>query len=457
MNRVAKMRPWIVEEFEIFCRTGLITHIFVDEMHWDEIQSLFSRQENDPCRPIVAPLAKIRDHEESLHGSLVVVADSELESVAQHFMRFGFARIPFLFVENATQADLISLVSRATSLSVRHVVSDRGMNYRRTGSYSAFDVSIIVPIYKVSDYVERCAQSLVNQDFVGRMEVIFVDDGSPDNSGEIVRRTIGDREGFRIITKNNGGAASARNVGIDAATGTFIGFVDGDDYVSTKYADTLFRIAVLNDCEIAQASFAYENEVTGRIDIHGEKYPTRVGQMLPEAHPSFAMMRQVPGIWRRLYSRKMLSANHLKFVEKFRQHDDLAFNIEVLSQDVSIAVTRECVYYYRVERDGQSISANDRRLFIHFDIFDYLFGKLRTKLGESEFYRTFFATMFSHHLWVFEKLAPDLRGEYLERMSRQIFKTRGPMGLFGRTIFLLSHFRHRRGVIIRAALLSAIK
>ena len=113
-------------------------------------------------------------------------------------------------------------------------------------------VSIIVPIYNVEKYICECVQSLISQSYKN-IEIILVDDSSPDSCGKICDEFAEKDSRITVIHKPNGGAASARNVGIDHATGDYICFVDSDDTVETNYVKTL--IDALGDGDMAMCGF----------------------------------------------------------------------------------------------------------------------------------------------------------------------------------------------------------
>ena len=100
-------------------------------------------------------------------------------------------------------------------------------------------ISVIVPVYNVEKYIGECIKSIINQDYEN-IEIILVDDGSNDKSGEICDEyTLKDKR-VKVIHKENGGVSSARNRGIESSTGEYIAFVDGDDYVTKDYVSYLF-------------------------------------------------------------------------------------------------------------------------------------------------------------------------------------------------------------------------
>ena len=102
-------------------------------------------------------------------------------------------------------------------------------------------VSIIVPIYKVEKYLKQCLDSILNQTYEN-IEIILVDDGSPDNCGKICDEYASNDKRIRVIHKENGGLSSARNAGLDVATGEYISFIDSDDYVSENFIKRLYDL-----------------------------------------------------------------------------------------------------------------------------------------------------------------------------------------------------------------------
>lgn len=111
-------------------------------------------------------------------------------------------------------------------------------------------VSVIVPMYKTEPFIKECAVSLTKQT-LRDIEIIFVNDGSPDQSGRIAEQFAAEDARIRVIHKENGGLSSARNAGIKAARGRYIGFADGDDYVTETMFERLYEEAEKNRLDIA--------------------------------------------------------------------------------------------------------------------------------------------------------------------------------------------------------------
>ena len=115
-------------------------------------------------------------------------------------------------------------------------------------------ISVIVPVYKVEKYLDKCVESIVNQTYKN-MEIILVDDGSPDQRGNICNMWERKDHRIRVIHKSNGGLSSARNTGLDAANGVYVAFVDSDDYIRKDMLERLHDLLVKNDASLAICDF----------------------------------------------------------------------------------------------------------------------------------------------------------------------------------------------------------
>lgn len=114
-------------------------------------------------------------------------------------------------------------------------------------------ISVIVPVYKVEPYLRKCLDSIINQTY-RNLEIILVDDGSPDSCGAICNEYAAKDERIKVVHKANGGVASARNVGLDTAIGDYIGWADSDDWIEPEMFETMLRGAEAHDADIAICS-----------------------------------------------------------------------------------------------------------------------------------------------------------------------------------------------------------
>ncbi|MBQ7288602.1 MAG: glycosyltransferase [Clostridia bacterium] len=115
-------------------------------------------------------------------------------------------------------------------------------------------ITVIVPVYKVEPYLERCVKSVINQTYEN-LEIILVDDGSPDNCGNMCDAFAKQDPRIRVVHKENGGLSSARNAGLDVATGKYIGFVDSDDWIEPDMYAQLYSLLSLHNVKIAACGF----------------------------------------------------------------------------------------------------------------------------------------------------------------------------------------------------------
>ena len=124
-------------------------------------------------------------------------------------------------------------------------------------------ISVIVPCYNVSSYLQRCVDSIINQTY-SNLEIILVDDGSTDETGELCERLADVDCRIRVLHKDNGGLSDARNAGIDVSTGDYLAFVDGDDYLELDAYETM--VAEMQNSEVSLVSAGILGE-----DIDGNK------------------------------------------------------------------------------------------------------------------------------------------------------------------------------------------
>ena len=120
-------------------------------------------------------------------------------------------------------------------------------------------ISVIVPIYKVEKYLRKCVDSIINQTYKN-LEIILVDDGSPDNCPAICDEYAKKDNRIKVIHKPNGGLSDARNAGLDIATGEYIAFVDSDDYIDLTMYEKLYNAIKQNNCDLAICGFRQVDE-----------------------------------------------------------------------------------------------------------------------------------------------------------------------------------------------------
>ncbi len=206
-------------------------------------------------------------------------------------------------------------------------------------------ISIIVPVYNVEKYLLRCLDSICNQTY-NNLEIILVDDGSTDSSGNICDEYALVDSRIIVIHKNNGGLSSARNVAIDIAIGEYIMFVDSDDYISKDCVEYLLNIIKNNHVEIAIGNYTstFENDVFKKGKVSDEKIIRYDGkQLIP--YLSFGNNTQLVTAWAKLYRRGLFS--EIRYPNGFL-HEDEGTTYKLYFNSNAIIVSNKIVYaYYR--------------------------------------------------------------------------------------------------------------
>lgn len=208
-------------------------------------------------------------------------------------------------------------------------------------------VSIIVPMYNVEPFIKECIDSLRRQT-LSDIEIILVNDGSPDRSGEIAEDYAKRDSRIRVIHQANGGLSSARNAGIKAARGTYIGFVDGDDYVSSAMFQRLIEEAEQNRLDIAGCGFYKQLAdrrvyVPPQLDINRVLTKSEMAERLKHAHET----RFIWYVWRYVYRRELLDRANLMFDEDIRFAEDSPFNLSAFCEAERVKMLNEGLYIYR--------------------------------------------------------------------------------------------------------------
>lgn len=225
-------------------------------------------------------------------------------------------------------------------------------------------ISVIIPIYKVEKYLEECIISVVNQDYKN-LEIILVDDGSPDLCPTICDEWEKKDSRIKVIHKSNGGLSDARNRGIDLATGDFIGFVDSDDVIKTSMFSNLLKVCKKYKVDIACCGRILFNDKT----TLGEKFGSEEKVYTTEEALKSSLIGQHVDVaaWDKLYKRDLFKTIRFPVGEI---NEDTAIYYKLLDKSGKIAHTGTYEYYYRC-RAG-SITQTSYRIIDRVNIFKHL-------------------------------------------------------------------------------------
>lgn len=273
-------------------------------------------------------------------------------------------------------------------------------------------ISVIVPVYRVEAYLDRCLQSIAGQTY-RNLEIILVDDGSPDASGTICDAWAAQDSRIRVIHKENAGAGAARNTGLDVATGEIISMIDSDDYLEENMYAHLLGLMTEN-IDIAECDIC----LTERDDLpmdDGSKAEIRVFDVedAMRLHIRDEIFRQTPP--NKLYRREMIG--DIRFPEG-NLIDDEYFTYRVIGNARKLARSSACMYAYRQQPGSamhkafslkrlQGLEAKQQRL-------EYLENRMPSLVYEARF-DLFFTAMF-----IMQECIRSLKGAELEQARRYV-------------------------------------
>ena len=207
-------------------------------------------------------------------------------------------------------------------------------------------VSVIVPVYNGEKSIERCAGSILNQDYP-ELELILVDDGSRDRSWEIIQAIAAADHRVKAIHQENGGVSSARNRALAEASGAYVQFADVDDWLPMDATKMLVREMEAQSAELVVGDFY--RVVDGNVS---EKGSIEMGGALTLQQYANAMMRSPADLyygvlWNKLYRRDIIEQYSIRMDENISYSEDMIFNLEYLLHVKSVAILKAPVYYYQ--------------------------------------------------------------------------------------------------------------
>lgn len=229
-------------------------------------------------------------------------------------------------------------------------------------------ISIIVPIYKVENYLEKCIESILNQTYKD-IEIILVDDGSPDNCGKICDEYAKKDKRIKVIHKQNGGLSDARNFGIDLATGEYIIFVDSDDYIDRNMCRILLNYAKKYDADIVSCNFkdVYVNNVE-KINKQCINKNLEIVSNIKALYKYFLKnTTDMVVVWNKLYKKKVFFDEKNVRFPKGKLHEDMYTTYKLYYYASKIVFIDDILYYYFRHKDSITGSISKKNLLDKID------------------------------------------------------------------------------------------
>lgn len=229
-------------------------------------------------------------------------------------------------------------------------------------------VSVIVPVFKVERYIQRCLDSICNQTY-RNLEIILIDDGSPDRSGEICDEYARKDKRIKVIHKQNAGVSAARNDGLDIATGDFITFVDSDDYIAPEMYQTLVKLIIDKKVDIAICNFAKENKY-GVFEPYWKEDLQCIFSQQEQLKYLLTNRYYCCSCCEMLFKKKYLTDIRFDIMKK--HNEDLLFIYEVMKKAQKSVYSSKALYFYCNNQDSAANSNfNDSKMSI-IEVSEYI-------------------------------------------------------------------------------------
>ena len=231
--------------------------------------------------------------------------------------------------------------------------------------------SVIVPVYNAERTLRRCVDSLLAERYPD-MELILVNDGSKDASLKICRDYADRFENVRVIDKENGGVSTARNAGLDAAGGSFVLFVDSDDFVMPGFFLTIDQIQSSSNADFIQFSYCFDDSSQIRESRLGPLIVSTRKEIIPLIVNAICR-KTLNSPWAKLYKRDLLEAHHIRFPVGASVAEDRVFNIHYSFYIQSYVVSEEVLYVVDTGNENSLTRGRHADLQRQFDITDEYF------------------------------------------------------------------------------------
>lgn len=301
-------------------------------------------------------------------------------------------------------------------------------------------VSIIIPLYKVEEYVENCLNSVISQTYSGDIECIVVNDATPDNSYLLAQKFISNYKGrvvFRLFEhQRNLGLSAARNTGLLNATGEYVLFLDSDDELEINAIDDLAKPLSVRPYDFTIGSYKIISDVNKLVEFK-EIYNLLSNNQIIQA---FIANQWYVMAWNKLCNRKFLIEHNLFFVDGLIHEDEL-WSFQLADKANSMSTVSACTYKYNVRLNSimGSVAANlslkfNRKIFLYKRIESYILDKGSISITDYQYAEQKFLNILND-LYVHRKCVPI---KELYKELHQSYK----LPLYIKSIGLITNFKH---------------
>jgi len=283
-------------------------------------------------------------------------------------------------------------------------------------SHGSPEVTVLVPIYNAEQYLSTCLDSLLSQTKES-IEIVCINDGSTDNSMEIIEKSARKDPRITVFDKTNSGYGDSLNQGLERANGDYIGIIESDDFANATMFENLFAIATRNGAEIVKSDFfEHANGVSRKADI----IPKADANKLIAPTDDFAIFKSQPSIWSAIYARTFLDSREIVFTDSpGAAFQDTVFNLKTLATSDKVWLTDDAYVHYRRDNDGSSIHSNDKVFAVcdEYENFERYMENYPDRMAKIE--RKLQAVKFETFSWNLSRLSGQAREKFFTYMHQR--------------------------------------
>ncbi len=284
-------------------------------------------------------------------------------------------------------------------------------------------ISVIVPVYNVEGYLKQCLDSILNQTFPN-IEIICVNDGSTDNSRQILEEYKQKDSRIIIVDKENGGLSSARNAGMKVARGEFYSYIDSDDWVEPDMLEKLYNSMVTLNTDIAICAVHQFDETAQKIDDSNPYYTLGYFDKSFD-NRAFSYQDVKPFLmdvcvmaWNKLYRRSLVEECNAWYPDGLI-FEDGPFFFTIFFKTKRVSIVRDFLYYYRVNRKNSIIQKAGKKFLNVIDVTEIMFNKIKDLPDFDDIRYVFFRKKVEDFIYRFEHLNPKYKSAFAIKLKKE--------------------------------------
>lgn len=296
-------------------------------------------------------------------------------------------------------------------------------------------VSVLVPVYNVEKYLAACLDSLVNQT-LKEIEIICINDGSVDDSLNIISDYARNDGRIVVINKKNSGYGDSMNIGLKKAKGEYIAIVESDDFIELDACEKLYKLAKRYDADIVRANYYYHTDSGDEIHESIKEQTLEYPQSIMD---DSRILYEAPAIWSAIYRREFLKESHIEFLPTpGASYQDTGFNLKALCMAKRIVYSKEAYLHYRTDNDNSSVKSSKKADYVlkeYVEAEKYL-DEMKVPI---EIRYMIQAVKFNAFYWNLLRLSNSLMMPFLKKMRANL-KSANKRGLLKKQYFSLGHW-----------------